>query len=71
LSALELSKVLSCVLYSFRHTFLTRLAPYCDDWTLAKIASWSNIAMSTTDVHPSEDSVLNAMAQLQPAALPI
>lgn len=69
LRAVKLSKVRHFVLYSFRHTFLTRLAESgCDAWTLARIAGWSNIAMSATYVHPSEDAVLSAMAQL--AALP-
>ena len=72
LRALKLSKVRAFVLYSFRHTFLTRLASSgCDAWTLARIAGWSNISQSTTYVHPSEDSVLDAMAQLQPTALPV
>ena len=35
------------VLYSFRHTFLTRLGESgCDAWTLARIAGHSNISNS-------------------------
>ena len=53
------------VLYSFRHTFLTRLGESgCDAWTLARIAGHSSIAISSRYVHPSEDAVLNAMAKL-------
>ncbi len=53
------------VLYSFRHTFLTRLGQSgCDAWTLARIAGHSSIAISSRYVHPSEDAVLNAMANL-------
>lgn len=53
------------VLYSLRHTFLTRLGESgCDAWTLCRIAGHSNISMSARYVHPSEDSVLNAMANL-------
>jgi integrase len=53
------------VLYSLRHTFLTRLGESgCDAWTLARIAGHSNVSMSSRYVHPSEDSVLNAMANL-------
>jgi hypothetical protein len=53
------------VLYSSRHTFLTRLGqPGCDAWTLARVAGHSSIAISSRYVHPSEDSVLNAMASL-------
>ena len=54
------------VLYSLRHTFLTRLGESgCNVWTLARIAGHSSIAMSGRYVHPSEDSVLNAMAGLE------
>ncbi len=54
------------VLYSLRHTFLTRLGESgCNVWTLARIAGHSSIAMSACYVHPSEDSVLNAMANLE------
>jgi hypothetical protein len=53
------------VLYSLRHTFLTRLGESgCDAWTLARIAGHSNISMSSRYVHPSEDAVLTAMARL-------
>ena len=63
--ALRLSGVRPFVLYSLRHTFLTRLGESgCDAWTLARIAGRSSIAMSTRYVHPSEDSVLAAMSRL-------
>jgi integrase len=53
------------VLYTLRHTFLTRLgASGCNVWTLARIAGHSSIAMSARYVHPNEDAVLNAMAQM-------
>ena len=53
------------VLYSLRHTFLTRLGESgCDAWTLARIAGHSSIAMSTRYVHPSEEAVLTAMERL-------
>jgi len=53
------------VLYSFRHTFLTRLAESgCDAWTLARIAGHSSVAMSTRYVHLLEDAVLNAVEKL-------
>ena len=54
------------VLYSSRHTFLTRLGQSgCNVWTLARIAGHSSIGMSARYVHPSEDVVLNALEQLQ------
>jgi integrase len=53
------------VLYSLRHTFLTRLGESgCDAWTLARIAGHSNVSMSSRYVHPSEDAVLTAMERL-------
>ncbi len=53
------------VLYSLRHTFLTRLGESgCDAWTLARIAGHSDIRISARYVHPSEDAVLNAMSRL-------
>lgn len=66
-NALKLSKVRILVLYSLRHTFLTRLgASGCDGWTLARIAGHSSVAISARYVHPSEDSVLQAMERLGP-----
>lgn len=63
--ALALSKVRPFVLYSLRHTFLTRLGQSgCDVWTLARIAGHGSIAISARYVHPSEDAVLEAMARL-------
>jgi integrase len=63
--ALKLSSVRPFVLYSLRHTFLTRLGESgCDAWTLARIAGHSSIAMSGRYVHPSEDAVLTAMSRL-------
>jgi integrase len=53
------------VLYSLRHTFLTRLGQSgCDVWTLARIAGHSSITVSARYVHPSEDAVLDAMSRM-------
>src|SRR5205814_380732 len=63
--ALRLSTVRPFVLYSLRHTFLTRLgASGCDVWTLARIAGHSSVAISARYVHPSEDSVFAALEKL-------
>jgi integrase len=63
--ALRISKVRPFVLYSLRHTFLTRLgASGCDAWTLARIAGHSSVAISARYVHPSEDTVLAAVERL-------
>jgi len=62
---LKASKVTPFVLYSLRHTFLTRLgASGIDAWTLAKIAGHSSIAMSMRYVHPAEDTIQKAFAAL-------
>ncbi len=63
--ALKLSGTRPFVLYSLRHTFLTRLgASGCDVWTLARIAGHSSVAISARYVHPSEDAVLAAVEKL-------
>jgi len=63
--AIKISKVRPFVLYTLRHTFLTRLgASGCDVWTLARIAGHSSIGISSRYVHPSQDRVLDAMAIL-------
>jgi integrase len=63
--AVRTSEVRPFVLYSLRHTFLTRLGESgCDAWTLARIAGHSSIAISARYVHPSEDAVLKAMDRL-------
>jgi integrase len=60
--ALRLRRVRPFVLYSRRHTFLTRLGESgWDAWTLARIAGHSSVAMSARYVHPSEDAVLAAL----------
>jgi integrase len=61
----KLKPVRPFVLYSLRHTFLTRLGESgCDAWTLARIAGHSSIGISSRYVHPSDDAVLTAMSRL-------
>jgi integrase len=61
----QISTIMPFVLYSFRHTFLTRLGQSgCDAWTLARIAGHSSIAISSRYVHPSEDTILAAFSRL-------
>jgi integrase len=63
--ALRLSSVRHFVLYSLRHTFLTRLGESgCDAWTLARVAGHSSISISARYVHPSQDAVLEAISRL-------
>jgi integrase len=64
-NALTDSKVSPFVLYSLRHTFLTRLgASGCDAWTLMRIAGHSNISMSMRYVHPHADTIDRAFTAL-------
>ena len=50
------------MLYSLRHTFLTRLgAGGCDVWTLMKIAGHSNIQQSMAYIHPDSKTVQAAV----------
>lgn len=63
--ALKASGVRRFVLYSLRHTFLTRLGESgCDAWMLARIAGHSSIAVSARYVHPSTDAVFAAVDRL-------
>ena len=53
------------MLYTRRHTFLTRLGESgCDAWTLARVAGPSSVAISSRYVHPSEGAVLGALSRL-------
>jgi integrase len=64
-NAIQDSKVRPFVIYSARHTFLTRLGESgCDAWTLARIAGHSDISISMRYVHPSEAAVSKAMSNL-------
>jgi integrase len=63
LKAVKDSGVRPFVLYSLRHTFLTRLGTSgIDPWTLARVAGHSSVAVSMKYVHPSDDRVLDALA---------
>jgi len=49
------------VLYTFRHTCLTRWAVYMDVYTLAYLAGHSDFSMTRRYVHPQEDTIREAM----------
>jgi integrase len=69
--ALKDAKVAPFVLYSLRHTFLTRLgASGCDVWTLMRIAGHSSIAISSRYVHPHADTIDRAFAALTGETVP-
>ena len=67
-NALRDSKVAPFVIYSLRHTFLTRLGlSGCDVWTLARIAGHSSTKMAERYVHPSHEVVVNALERMPQA----
>ena len=71
-NALKASKIRPFVVYSLRHTFLTRLGESgCDPWTLARIAGHSSTKMSERYVHPSDVAVLSAMSRMPQQLEPI
>ena len=43
--------------YTMRHTALTRMAPLCDAFTLARIAGHSSITITQRYCHPQADAV--------------
>jgi integrase len=66
LDAIKNSGVRPFVLYSLRHTFLTHLGQSgCSPWTLAKIAGHSDINMSKTYVHASDDEASTAIKNME------
>ena len=63
---LKASKVRPFVLYTFRHTFLTRLGESgADPFTIQKIAGHSSIAISARYVHPTPETVERAFSRFE------
>ena len=50
--------------YVMRHTALTRMAPFCDAFTLARIAGHSSITITQRYCHPQADAVEAASPKL-------
>ena len=46
-----------------RHTALTRMAPFCDPFTLARIAGHSSITITQRYCHPQADAVEAAFSR--------
>ncbi len=66
LDALKASGVQPFVLYSLRHTFLTRLGRSgCPLWTLAKIAGHSDLNVSKHYVHATDEEGADAIKNLE------
>lgn len=59
--ACKLAKVEHFPLYTFRHTCLTRWAPFMDPWTLAYLAGHRDMSITKRYVHPQEYSTRAAM----------
>jgi len=49
--------------YVMRHTALTRMAPLCDPFTLARIAGHSSITITRRYCHPQADAVEAAFSK--------
>ena len=64
-----MSKIQPFVIYSLRHAFATRIAPYVDAWTLCKIMGWASLSVAMKYIHPSDERVLAAFGQ-QPELSP-
>jgi len=65
--ACKLAKVEDFVLYTFRHTCLTRWAAYMDPYTLAYLAGHSDFATTRRYVHPQAHTVREAMERARKA----
>jgi integrase len=50
--------------YTLRHTGLTWIAPYCDAYTLARIAGHSSISMTMRYTHPQQNSIEQTFARI-------
>jgi integrase len=62
--ALAASKVAPFVLYTCRHTFLTRLGESgCDAWTLARVAGHATIGISARYVHAGDEAARSERLQ--------
>jgi len=65
--ACRLAKVPDFVLYTFRHTCLTRWAAYMDPYTLAYLAGHSDFSTTRRYVHPQAETIREAMERVQKA----
>lgn len=62
--ALKASAVAPFPPYTLRHTGLTWIAPYCDAYTLARIAGHSSISMTARYIHPQQHAIERAFAKM-------
>jgi integrase len=64
-----LAKVTHFPLYTFRHTCLTRWAPFMDPWTLAYLAGHRDMSITKRYVHPQEYSTRAAIEKARAALI--
>lgn len=63
LKACELACVPRFDVYTLRHTFLTRMAPVMDPWSLSYVAGHSSMSITKRYVHPQPDTIRDAIAR--------
>ena len=66
-TACKLAKLEHFPIYTFRHTCLTRWAPFMDPWTLAYLAGHRDMSITKRYVHPQEYSTRAAMEKARVA----
>jgi integrase len=64
-AAVKASKVPAFVLYTLRHTCITRWAKHMDPFTLHKLAGHTDMNTTKRYVHPSDEDVLEAMERVR------
>ena len=62
-----LAKVVHFPLYTFRHTCLTRWAPFMDPWTLAYLAGHRDMSFTKRYIHPQEYNTRAAIEKARAA----
>ena len=65
--ACKLANIGDFVLYTFRHTCLTRWAAYMDPYTLAYLAGHGDFSTTRRYVHPQADTIRDAMERARNA----
>lgn len=63
-AALKASGVVPFVLYTFRHTCITRWAKYMDPFTLHVLAGHTDMNTTKRYVHPSDEDIREAMSRV-------
>ena len=62
---MKTSGVVAFVLYTFRHTCITRWAKHMDPFTLHVLAGHTDMNTTKRYVHPSDDDILEAMERVR------